>query len=135
MTDMEPVQILSTPPFSSNDPVTDGLRMLPIDDNPPADDFEVEELTEEEIAAGEAPEPRIPEGAGEAAGQTPANGNGNGEGDAALKAGDWVAEIEAAQDQEALDAILSRYEATGKNFSTVNAAAEARQAALDAENA
>jgi hypothetical protein len=134
MTDMEPVQILSTPPFSSNDPATDGLKMVPIDDNPEADDFPVEELTEEEIKAGEPVEPRyvpIEDTAGVGEGEPPAGENG----DANLKAGEWVAEIEATTTQEELDAVLSRYDATGKTFATVTAAAEAKQAEIDAANA
>jgi hypothetical protein len=129
-TDAEPVQVLSTPAFSSNDPATEGLRMVPIDDNPPADDFadsDVEDA-DENLGDPEAdPTIRVPEVAAEGA-------VGGSEDDGSKTAGEWVAEIDAAQDQDSLDGILERYSATGKDFKTVSAAAEARQAALDADN-
>lgn len=98
MTDMEPVQFLTTPPYSSPEGEGEGLRMVPVDDNP------AEGATTTEAPAD----------------------------DADKRASDWVAEIEGASTQEELDAILERYEATGKDFATVNSAAEAKQAALDA---
>ena len=126
----EPMQVLSTPAFSSNDPATEGLRMVPIDDNPPADDFaesDVEDPDENQGDPEADPTIRVPE--------IPAEGDeGDTEADSNKKAGEWVSEIEAAQDQDALDAVLTRYDATGKDFKTVSEAADARQAALDADN-
>lgn len=97
MSDMEPVaiQTLTTPPFSSNDPATEGLRMIPVDDS--TDEHEWADPAEA----------------------------------AELKAADWVSEIEAADSQDALDEVLTAYAATGKDYSTVSAAAEKKQADLD----
>lgn len=50
MADMEPVQYLTTPAFSSNDPATDGLKMIPVDDNP------AEHTEKETKAVGKAAE-------------------------------------------------------------------------------
>lgn len=91
-----PVVFLTTPPFSSPDPATDGLRMIPVDDGP------------------EHPGWDNPEEAAE------------------MKAADWVTEIENAADQDALDALLSAYADTGKDYKTVSEAAEKKQAELDA---
>jgi len=134
MTDMEPVfsdaqpvQVLSTPAFSSNDPETEGLRMVPIDDNPPAEDFEESDIDDSETPDPDDPEAdptiRVPD-AEEGAEDTT-------EDDSSKKAGEWVSEIEAAQDQDALDSILTRYDATGKDFKSVADAADARQDALN----
>jgi len=123
MADMEPVQILSTPPFSSNDPATEGLKMVPVDDNPPADDHEESDI-EDADESDEDPSVRIPA-------PSEQEEEGSTEGDADKKAGEWVAEINAAQDQDALDAVLTRYDATGKDFKSVADAADARQDALN----
>lgn len=116
----QPVQVLSTPPFSSNDPATDGLKMVPIDDNPPADDFPESDIDDDDDTL--VVDPRVPDEAEEGA---------STEDDANKKAAEWVAEIKATETQEALDAVLARYEATGKDFTTVAEAAEARQDDLD----
>lgn len=105
MADIEKVNIpeepatvfLSTPPFSSPDPATDGLRMVPVVDDGP-----------EHPGWGDPTEA------------------------AEMKASDWVSEIENAADQDALDAVLSAYAETGKDYKTVGEAAEKKQAELDA---
>lgn len=48
------------------------------------------------------------------------------------KAGDWKAEVEAAQTQEELDAVSERYADSGNEFRTVEAAIDKRQTELDA---
>jgi hypothetical protein len=127
--DAQPVQVLSTPGFSSNDPETEGLRMIPIDDNPPAEDFEDSDVedADENLDDPEAdPTIRVPDAEEDA--------EADAEADSSKKAGEWVSEIEAAQDQDALDSILTRYDATGKDFKSVADAADARQEALNADN-
>jgi hypothetical protein len=96
MTDMQPVQFLTTPGYSSDDPATEGLVMIAVDDVP----------TKGETGASTDPADR--------------------------KAADWVDAVEAAQDQDALDAISQQYEDSGKDLSTVDKAIEKRQDELDA---
>jgi hypothetical protein len=94
----EAVQYLTTPAFSSNDPATEGLRMIPVNDETDDPDW-----ADPAVAAEK-------------------------------KAADWVSEIEGADSQDALDELLNAYAETGKDYSTVTAAAEKKQADLDENN-
>ncbi len=125
MADMEPVTFLTTPPYSSPEGEGEGLKMVPIDDEPELVTAEQQEAAKE-----------IAEGAAEVEAQAAkeqAEAEEAAAAESTKRAGEWVAEINAAQNQEALDAVLEQYADSGSEFKTVNDAADARQAALDAQ--
>ena len=101
--EMTPV-VMGTPPFSSPEPETDGQRMLPLEDQTTA---EVPEGVE------------LPEG-------TPTADLASAE-----TAGDFKALIAAATTEEELDAIQAAYDDSGKDFTTVEDALDAKRAALE----
>jgi hypothetical protein len=101
---MEPVVLISTPPYSSDDPASEGLKMVPIIDDSGDDvDHPESDISDEDTddLSGD------------------------------LKAGEWVQRIDAAQDQDALDAVLEAYGDSGKDFKTVEEAADRRQKEID----
>lgn len=51
--------------------------------------------------------------------------------DGEMKAGDWKAEVEAVDSQEALDEVADRYATSGSDFKTVEAAIEKKQDELN----
>lgn len=85
----EPI-VMGAPPFSSNDPETDGRRLVPL--------------------GGES----VPESS-----------------DEDKKAAEWKADVEAADSQEALDAVAASYGASGADFKSVIAAIEKKQTELN----
>lgn len=48
-----------------------------------------------------------------------------------LKAADWVAMVEGAADQDALDEVVEKYEESGADYKTVAAAIENKQTEID----
>lgn len=99
----EPIR-MGTPPFSSPDPATDGVRMLPL------------------------------EGGHGSVGTTlvgDENSADSGD-DKGMKAADWKKEVEEAANQETLDEIATRYDESGADYATVKSAIEKRQEELDA---
>lgn len=99
--EMTPVYV-STPPFSSPDPRTDGIRMQLVDE------ADTSAAAAKEAAASSE--------------------------DKDLKAQDWKDQIEAAEDTESLDALAQRYEASGADFSTVQAAFDKKYEDLSDES-
>jgi hypothetical protein len=106
---------LSTPAFSSPDPATDGLRMIPIVDEAAAQE-------DESVRAGDITALEEEEGVGVQSQSTD---------DSEKTAAQWVAEINATNSQQELDAVLERYGDTGKDYKTVDDAADAKQQAID----
>jgi hypothetical protein len=94
--------VLSTPSFSSPNPETDALKMLPVEDG-----------TSAHVASLEAHALR-------------AAGNA-----AEMKAGDFKDQVEAATTQEELDTVANLYAESGKDFSTVEAAIEKKQSEIN----
>ena len=94
--EMQPI-VLGPAPFSSPDPETDGIRMLPLEDGSSASE-------EASVLSGDAKE---------------------------MKAADFKAAVEGAQTQEELDAVQEVYDASGKEYSTVDDAFAKRQEELN----
>lgn len=136
--------VLGGVPFSSPDPATDAKKMLPLEDGTSAFD------AREEALAARAPtdyssmkSEELKELAEERDLEVEGTGKGGrilakdyaaalAEDDASdMKAADFKAQIEAAQDQEALDSALQLYADSGKNYSSVVAAGEKRQEELN----
>jgi hypothetical protein len=99
--EMSPV-VMGTPPFSSPDPATDGVRMVPLHNQ-----------TTDKTAA---------EAADEAAAAS----------DEDKKAADWKNEIENAATEEELQAISDRYDESGADYKTVDEAFDKRAAEITA---
>lgn len=99
--------VLGMPPFSSPNPATDGIKMIPIEDGTSGDPGNP---SDEAVAAAEE------QGV---------------EQDKALKASEWVALVNDADDQDALDNIAQRYEASGADFKTVDEAINEKQDELN----
>lgn len=136
--------VMGAPPFSSPDPATDAKRMLPLEDGTSAHQarLDVEGTRTEGDYKGMSPaelkaltEER----------DLAVEGTGKGgavkkndyiaalqEDDAAdMKAADFKEQVEAAENQDALDEIAQLYDNSGKSYSTVEAAIEKKQAELD----
>jgi hypothetical protein len=104
--EMQPI-VLGPAPYSSPDPETDGIKMLPLEEGTSG------------VTTPEGPE-------GVTVGVTTASP----EEDADKRAADWKAEIESAMTQDELDAIRARYDASGADFSTVEDAFDSRSAEI-----
>lgn len=133
-------------PFSSPDPQTDAIKMLPLEDGTSSaydarkadqarhsDTTDYKSMSPDELKS-------LAEERGLKVKGTGANGNVKKsdlvealtEDDTKdMKAGDWKDQISAAADQDALDEVLDRYEASGADYSTVETAAEKRQKEID----
>lgn len=144
----EPIR-MGTPPFSSPDPATDGVRMLPLegghgsvgttlvgDENSSDSGDDYSKLSPAELK--ELAEERGLEVKG-----TGANGNVKKvdlvsalqqDDTKDMKAADWKKEIEEAADQDALDEIATRYDDSGASYTTVKAAIEKRQEEFNASD-
>jgi hypothetical protein len=132
--------VLGTVPFSSPEPHTDGLRMLPLEDGTSAHQASIESAeirdanTDPYKGMKNAELKRLVSERG-----LEAEGNKNADLLAALRAddadgmlaSDFIARVNAATNQEELDAAASLYEAQDRELSTVEAAIEKKQEALD----
>ncbi len=139
----EPAEIvLGTPPFSSPDPATDGLKMLPLTDGTSAyearqenaesaakaADGDYDSMKKDELKA--LGEQRDLDFSGMKVDEMRAALREDDASD--MKAADFKEQIEAAQDQDALDAVGQLYSDSGKSYSSVEAALAKRQEELDA---
>lgn len=145
--DFEPTY-LSTPPFSSPDPRTEGLRMVPLEDGIGAHQTEEQvrkmSLTDDEAGdSGEISDyskmkvadlkALVEERGLEAEGNKKADYIAALQADDAadMKASDFIEAINAAEDQEALDAAVALYEAQDRTLVSVEAAVEKKQTELN----
>lgn len=147
MSEIEPqepqaVLTLTTPAFSSNDPATEGLLMIPVDDSPESE-FDPSEAAD--FKAGDWKNAVNDADNAEALAEVVSAYEASGADFSSVKdaiakkqsgfATDvWVTKINAAADQDALDAVLGEYdeaEDDGADEDAVTKAGEARQAALD----
>lgn len=128
--------VLGPVPFSSPDPTTDAIKMLPLEDGTSA--YEARQAAQEAYAAGsgEYDDMKVDELRDLAAERdVDVTGKRKAEIVAALreddasdmKAADFKEQIEAAGDQESLDAAAELYGASGKEYASVEAALEKRQ--------
>lgn len=144
MSDIEPVEIpavqyLTTPAFSSNDPATEGLRMIPVSDDDAseqdwADPAEASELKAADWVAafgeiGNEDDFKEAVAAFKATGKSWSTVN-----DAIEKreAGFWISNIEGAETQDALDSVLTDYSESEFSHDSVEQAGEKKQAEITA---
>lgn len=135
--------VLGTVPFSSPEPHTDGLRMLPLEDGTSAHQASLEAAAGRDAATtGDYDSMKAPELKALVADRgLEADGNKKADYIAALqaddasdmKASDFIAQINEAEDQEALDAVAALYEAQDRELVSVEAAFERKQTELNEE--
>ena len=129
--------VLGGAPFSSPDPLTDAKKMLPLEDGTSA--YEARESAAEAKASDydSMKKPELQAAAAER--DLDVTGMKVDEIRAALraddssdmKAADFKAQVEAAEDQEALDAAAQLYADSGKEYSSVEDAIEKKQDEID----
>ena len=138
----EPTEIvLGTPPFSSPDPATDGLKMLPLEDGTSA--YEARQDAAAVRSAGEDGDysSMSKKELQDLAAQRDVDVDGlkkdeivsalQADDASDMKASDFKDQIAAAQDQDALDSVAELYSASGRSYSSVEAALEKRQGEID----
>lgn len=135
----EPI-VLGATPFSSPDPETDARKMLPLEDGTSA--YEAKEaaasaqstdynsMSAAEVKSLAAERDLTVEGNKKADYVSALNADDAKD----KKAADWKAEIEAAQDEEALTALHAAYEDADADYSSVEAAFDKRAEELAAED-
>lgn len=145
--DFEPTYI-STPPFSSPDPATEGLRMVPLEDGIGAHQTEAQvrkmSLTDEEANGGaeitdygkmkvDDLKALVEERNLEAESNKKADLVAALQADDAadMKASDFIEAINAATNQEELDAAAELYEAQERTLVSVESAIEKKQTELN----
>ena len=129
--------VLGTPPFSSPDPSTDALKMLPLEDGTSAYEAAQEATSVRNAAASGDYDSMRKDELKALAADRDVNVDGMKvdemraalrEDDASdMKAADFKAQVEAASTQEELDAVGELYEASGKEYSSVEAAIDKKQ--------
>ena len=139
---VEPI-VLGAPPYSSPDPATDARKMLPLEDGTSAyeareevvgkyDTTDYKSMKADELKALVAERDLTPDSNKKddlVAALTADDAEG-------MKASDFKDRIAAATTQEELDAVGEFYTNSGRSYSSVENAMEARQKELDeAENA
>lgn len=139
--------VLGPPAFSSQSPHTDNLRMLPLEDGTSAHvaALEAEATRQDTDYASKSPEDLKALVEERDLGEIEGTGkNGNitkkdlvkalQEDDASdMKAADFKAQIAAAADIDALQAVSDLYDASGKSYSSVDAAIDKREEELTAD--
>ncbi len=131
--------VLGPVPFSSPDPVTDAIKMLPLEDGTSAYEARVEaqegystdndykSMKKEELTALAAEREVNVEGM-----KVDEMRAALQEDDASdMKASDFKDRVKAATTQEELDEAAEFYSASGKEYSSVDAAVEAKQKEID----
>lgn len=129
--------VLGTPPFSSPDPQTDALKMLPLSDGTSAYEAAQEAADARKAAAGGDYESMKKDELKALAEERDIDVSDMKvaemraalrEDDASdMKAADFKAQVDAAEDQDALDAAAELYEGSGKSYASVEAAIEKKQ--------
>lgn len=135
---------LSTPPFSSPNPKTEGLRMLPLEDGTSAHQSAVEAAGFRDAAKGSdyrsmkvadlkklAQSRELEPASNKKDDLVAALLAADGEN---LNAADFIEKVNSATTQEELDAAADLYEASGNQFSTVEDAIDKKQDELDQSN-
>lgn len=136
--------VLGPPPFSSPDPASEARRMLPVEDGTSAHQAALDaeavrtegdysKLDPKALKALADERGLEVEGTGKSGNVTKADFIAALHEDDAkdMKASDWKAEIDAAQDQDALDAVAQRYYDAGATYKTVEDAIDRKQGEID----
>jgi hypothetical protein len=132
--------VLSTVPFSSPDPETDGLKMLPLEDGTSAHQASIQSAEIREAGSDPYKGMKAADLKALVADRgLEAESNKKDDLLAALRAddadgmlaADFIERINAATDQESLDAAVALYESQDRELSTVEAAVEKKQSELD----
>lgn len=136
--------VLGAAPYSSPEPHTDGLRMLPLEDGTSAHQASLEAAAGRDAAAsGDYDSMKSSELKALVADRgLEANGNKKADYVEALqaddasdmKASDFIAQVNAAETQEELDAAVALYNAQDRELVSVENAVEAKQEELNSDD-
>lgn len=140
-----PVMYLTTPPFSSPDPATDGLRMIAVEDENSAHQAALDASGARDAATAGDYDSMKSSDLKNLVADRGLESEGNKKADyiaalqaddaADMKASDFIAQINQAETQDELDAAVALYEAQDRELVSVEAAVEKKQNELnDASN-